>query len=161
MVHISSLSSAPQAPQVSLTKVRFTEWAAKYGGIFSLKLGPANAIVVTDRAIIKALIDKKSAIYSNRPRSYVSHDLMTKGDHLLVMQHGEKWRLFRKLLHQTFQERKCETEHIVLQDAEAVQMCRDFLIEPEGLNGHPKRFSNSIVMSIRRLIPYDIVSFIV
>lgn len=127
---------------------RFTEWAAQYGGIFSLKLGPANAIVISDRSIVKALLDKKSSIYSNRPASYVSHDLITRGDHLLVMQHGEKWRLFRKLMHQTFQERRVEKEHVHLVDAEAVQMVKDFLVEPEGLMGHPKRFSNSIVMSI-------------
>ena len=59
--------------------------------------------------------------------------------------------MFRKLLHQTFQERKVDKEHVHLVDAEAVQMMRDFLVEPEGIMGHPKRFSNSVVMSIGRV----------
>ncbi|RMZ77835.1 hypothetical protein DV737_g4172, partial [Chaetothyriales sp. CBS 132003] len=127
---------------------KFTEWAQQYGGIFSLKLGPATAVVISSPALVKALIDKKSSIYSSRPPSYVSHDLMTRGDHLLVMMHGDKWRLFRKLVHQQFNEVRCEREHITLQNAEAVQMMRDFCVAPGELMNHPKRFSNSIVMAL-------------
>ena len=127
---------------------RFTEWAQQFGGIFSLKLGSATAIVLTDRSLVKALIDKKSSIYSNRPASYVSHDLITRGDHTLVMQPGDKWRKFRKLIHQHFQESKCE-KHVRLQNAEAIQMMRDILVAPQHLMQHPKRFSNSIVMALR------------
>ena len=136
------------------TSSRFTEWAQQYGGIFSLKLGPATAVVITSPSIVKALLDKKSAIYSNRPPSYVSHDLMTRGDHLLVMAHGKKWILFRKLIHQHFHEARCEREHVTLQNAEAVQMLRDFCVEPEQLMNYPKRFSNSIIMTLREsLLP--------
>ena len=62
----------------------FTEWAKQYGGIFSLKLGPATAVVLTDRRLVKQLLDKRSGIYSNRPHSYVSHNLITGGDHVLI-----------------------------------------------------------------------------
>ncbi|MCJ1466164.1 hypothetical protein MMC07_004783 [Pseudocyphellaria aurata] len=126
----------------------FTEWAHQYGEIFSLKLGPATAVVISSPSLIKALIDKKSAIYSNRPVSYVSHELITRGDHLLVMAHSEKWRLFRKLIHQQFHEAKCEKEHVPLQNAEAVQMLNDFCVMPEQMMSHPKRFSNSIIMTL-------------
>lgn len=98
--------------------------------------------------MVKALIDKKSAIYSDRPPSYVSHELITQGDHLLMMNHGERWRLIRKLVYQTFNESKCEKEHVTLQNAEAVQLLKDCLVEPEGLMEHPKRFANSIIMSL-------------
>ncbi|KAL8689085.1 MAG: hypothetical protein Q9218_005165, partial [Villophora microphyllina] len=126
---------------------KFTEWAQQYGGIFSLKLGSSTAVVITDRSLVKALIDKKSAIYSNRPASYVSHDLITRSDHTLVMSQGDKWRKFRKLTHQHFNEGKCEKQHLRLQNAEAVQMMRDFMVAPEDLMQHPKRYSNSIIMA--------------
>lgn len=38
--------------------------------------------------------------------------------------------------------------HVSVVDAEAVQMLRDFVEEPENHMGHPKRFSNSIIMSL-------------
>ena len=128
--------------------VRFAEWARRYGGIFSLKLGPSTAIVISSPALVKALLDKKSNIYSSRPKSYVSHDLITRGDHLLVMTNNDKWRLFRKLVHQWFNEVRCEKAYITLQNAEAVQLLRDICIAPELIMSHPKRFSNSIIMSL-------------
>ncbi|KAJ5787369.1 cytochrome P450 [Penicillium paradoxum] len=127
---------------------KFTEWAKQYGGLYSLKLGTGTAVVITDRRIIKELIDKKSAKYSNRPHSYVSHDLMTSGDHLLVMQYGQQWRTFRKLIHQYFMESMVEKNHIEVQNAEAVQMLRDMCVRPDQHMLHPKRYSNSITMSL-------------
>lgn len=132
---------------------RFTEWARKYGGLYSLKLGRGTAVVITDRRIIKELVDKKSAKYSNRPHSYVSHDLMTSGDHLLVMQYGQQWRSFRKLVHQYFMESMVEKNHVEVQNAEAVQMLRDMCVRPDQHMLHPKRYSNSIIMSLGRLTP--------
>lgn len=69
------------------------------------------------------------------------------------MSHSDKWRLFRKLLHQEFHEAKCEKQHVSLQTAEAVEMLNDFCVMPEQMMDHPKRFSNSIVMSIRERLP--------
>lgn len=95
-------------------------------------------------------MDKKSSKYSNRPQSYVSHDLMTSGDHLLVMQYGQQWRTFRKLIHQYFMESMVEKNHIEVQNAEAVQMLRDMCLRPDQHMRHPKRYSNSIIMSLGR-----------
>lgn len=129
---------------------RFTEWAKQYGGMYSLKLGTGTAVVLTDRRLVKQLVDKKSNIYSNRPPSFVSHDLITGGDHLLVMQYGNLWRSFRKMIHQYFMESMVLNQHIVVQNAEAVQMIRDYMISPEEHMQHPKRYSNSIIMSLRK-----------
>lgn len=127
---------------------RFTEWAKEYGGIYSLKLGTSTAVVLTDRRLVKQLIDKKSSIYSGRPISYVGHTLITGGDHLLIMDYGDLWRSFRKLIHQYFMESRVEKEHTILVNAEATQMVHDFCIAPEKHMLHPKRFSNSIIMSL-------------
>jgi cytochrome P450 family 619 len=118
--------------------------------MFSLKLGTGTAVVLTDRRLIKQLLDKKSNISSDRPPSFVSHDLITGGEHLLVMQYGNTWRSFRKLIHQYFMESIVEKEHIVLQNAEAVQMIHDYMLYPEKHMRHPKRYSNSIIMSLRK-----------
>jgi hypothetical protein len=83
---------------ISLTSSRFTEWAKAYGGMYSLKLGPGTMVVLTDRRLVKQLIDKKSSIYSNRPASYVGNCLITGNDHLLVMDYGNTWRAFRRVI---------------------------------------------------------------
>ncbi|RHZ50595.1 uncharacterized protein CDV56_103787 [Aspergillus thermomutatus] len=127
--------------------LKFTEWAEKYGGLYSLKLGTGTAVVITDRRIVKELIDRKSSKYSNRPASFVAHTI-TGGDHLLVMQYGALWRTLRKLVHQYFMESMVEKSHLRVQNAEAVQMLRDFCVRPDQHMLHPKRYSNSITMSL-------------
>ena len=104
--------------------------------------------VITDRRIVKETVDKKSTLYNHRPPSFVSHDLITKGDHLLVMHYGNKWRTFRKLVHQHLTDVMVENEHLPIVDAEAVQLVRDYMLFPEDHMLHPKRFSNSISNSI-------------
>lgn len=145
---------------------QFTEWAKQYGGIYSLKLGTGTAVVITDRRLVKQLVDKKSALYSERPKSYVAN-LIAGGDHILLMDYGQQWRATRKLLHGSLMEKvvgeflawevllfDCDIDgvldeqHLPLQEAEARQMIRDYLLKPEDHMLHPKRFSNSITMSI-------------
>jgi cytochrome P450 len=128
--------------------LRFTEWAKTYGEIFSLKVGHGTAIVITSPRLIKQLIDKKSSIYNYRPASLVGNGIIAHGDHLLLMQYSDQWRTCRKLVHQFFMEQMVVKKHVKLVDAEAVQMLRDFIVEPEGHMKHPKRFSNSIIMSL-------------
>ena len=124
-----------------------TEWSQKYGGIFSLKRFMNTTLVISDWKYIKNLLDKKSTLYSYRPQSLVA-DLITHGDHILMMQYGETWRTIRKLIHQTFMESMCERHHVKVQEAEANQMIHDFLMRPKDHMLHPKRYSNSITMSI-------------
>ena len=104
--------------------------------------------MLTEPRLVKELIDKKSSVYSNRPPSFVGNGIITGGDHLLVMNYGNMWRSFRKVIHQYFMESMVEKQHIKLQNAEAVQMMRDFVLRPDQHMLHPKRHSNSIIMSL-------------
>lgn len=103
--------------------------------------------------MVKQLIDKRSLQYSDRPASYIADKLVMGGDHLMFMNADKRWRRGRKLYHQHFMESKCERDHVPLQNAEAVQMLRDILTEPGNLMYHPKRFSNSIIMSLSKYPP--------
>ena len=132
---------------MELTLTSLTTWANKYGGILSLKRFKSTTLVITDWMLAKALFDRRSNIYANRPASLVAH-LITQNDHLLVMQYGDCWRKFRKLIHQYFMESMCEKHHWQVQEAEAIQMVHDFLSQPEDHMLHPKRYSNSIINSL-------------
>ena len=106
--------------------------------------------VITDPALVRSTVDKKSTIYSHRPTSFVSHDLITKGNHLLVMYYGDKWRVFRRLIHQFIMETMVERVHLPIVNAEAIQLVHDYMVFPEDHMLHPKRFSNSISNSISK-----------
>lgn len=66
----------------------------------------------------------------------------------MFMNPGDSWRRGRRLYSQQLTESLCEKRHVHLLHAEATQMLRDFCLNPEGLMAHPKRYSNSIIMSI-------------
>lgn len=51
----------------------------QHGGIYTLKLGTGTAAVITSRRLVKQLVDKKSSLYSERPKSYVAK-LISGGD---------------------------------------------------------------------------------
>ena len=114
-----------------------------------MKLGSGTAIVLTDRSIVRECLDRRSATMSGRPQSEVA-GMITGGDHLLIMDYGPAWRDMRKLIHQEFTEALCERDYIKIQEAEAAQLLRDCVLEPEHFMMHPRRFSNSIVMSVCR-----------
>ena len=107
--------------------------------------------MISSPALVKDLMDRKSNIYSSRPPSYVS-DTITRGDHILIRTNDNLWRLQRKLVHQYFNETRCEKDYLTLQNAEAVQMLRDTCLAPEQFMYHPKRFSNSIIMSLGKSV---------
>ncbi|KAK7040226.1 hypothetical protein VNI00_010032 [Paramarasmius palmivorus] len=66
---------------------RFTEWARKYGGIFSLKIGSQTLIVLNTMEHVKELLDRRNAATAGRPQLHVA-DMITKGRYFVFMQPG-------------------------------------------------------------------------
>lgn len=131
---------------------RFNEWSTKYDGLYSIKLASGTAIVITDRCLVRELMDKKSSTSSNRPLTYFIDNVLQQDDYLLTMSHTDpQWRAARKFIHQYFMESMVEEQHISVIDAEAVQMLRDFCVAPEEVLDSPKRFANSLIMSTGEL----------
>ena len=48
---------------------RMSEWAKRYGDVYSLTVGPSNIIVLSGRRAVKQVLDKKSAVSSDQPTS--------------------------------------------------------------------------------------------
>lgn len=106
----------------------FTAWAGRYGGIFSLKLGPRTAVVLTDRRLVRQLLDRRSALYSDRAPSFVAHELGLAGDLSLQMRHGPTWRRVRRVLNEHIKEVAVERRHVPMVEAEGSQLLRDMMM---------------------------------
>ena len=123
------------------------EWAGVYGKIYSLTVGSTNIIVLCDRKAVRDLIDKKSAIYSDRPADYVGK-LLTGGDHTLIDDYNAAWREKRKQMAVQLSPKKCDEKHTVIQEAEAKCLLLGFLEDPEHFVEHVKRTTASIASII-------------
>lgn len=62
-----------------MTKVKFTEWGKEFGPIFSLNLAGQPAIVLNTGKVCADLMDRRSIIYSDRPRFIMAAEILTGG----------------------------------------------------------------------------------
>ena len=65
--------------------LQFRKWADEYGPVYSLILGTKPFIVLSSAQAVKDLLDKKSALYSDRQEMYVGQILGSGGLRLLMM----------------------------------------------------------------------------
>ncbi|TVY93076.1 Cytochrome P450 monooxygenase [Lachnellula willkommii] len=143
---IPFLGNALQIPAEGFYK-KMKEWSGVYGKIYSLTVGSTNIIVLCDRKAVRDLIDKKSAIYSDRPADYVG-GLLTGGDHTLIDDYNGIWREKRKQMALHFSPKKCDEKHSIIQEAEAKCLLLGFLEDPDHFLEHVKRTTASIASII-------------
>ncbi|QRW12783.1 cytochrome P450 family protein [Ceratobasidium sp. AG-Ba] len=125
---------------------KLTEWARTYGGIYSLKLGPGTAIVLTDVAAVKELMDKRSQSTVDRPPNHMA-DLVAGGMNMVLARYTEDWRTLRRAAHAILTPQAC-AGHLPIQRAEASQLMHDILTNPEGFYTHIRRYSSSVILSV-------------
>ncbi|KAK6064903.1 cytochrome P450 2D18 [Seiridium cupressi] len=131
---IPILGNFHQIPSSGLY-AKFLEWSKEYGPVFSLKFGPSNIIVLCDRKAIHSLLDRKGAIYSDRPASYVGK-LVTQGDHIALEQMDATWREKRKVISHNFSPKNLDEKHSLVQEAEATVLLNDLLNTPDTFFNH-------------------------
>ncbi|EAW15397.1 cytochrome P450 [Aspergillus fischeri NRRL 181] len=140
------LGNFHQIPSTGLF-ARFGEWAKEYGPVFSLKFGPTNIIVLCDRKAVHELLDKRGAIYSDRPPSYVGR-LLTQGDHIALEQMDPVWREKRKVISHNFSPKNLDEKHFLVQEAEGLILLNDLLRDTEGFYNHVRRYTASVASAL-------------
>ncbi|KAJ6535753.1 cytochrome P450 [Mycena capillaripes] len=130
---------------------KFTEWAREYGGLFSLKIGPSTAVVLTDVAAVKELMDKRSAITVDRPRIHAA-DRVTGGLHMGFARATQSWKTLRKAAG-TILTPQASARHLPIQRAEATQLLHNILHSPQESRfitfyTNIQRFSVSVILSV-------------
>ncbi|KAH7379484.1 putative cytochrome P450 [Pyrenochaeta sp. MPI-SDFR-AT-0127] len=124
--------------------LQFQKWAQEYGPIYSLILGTKVMIVLSKDDAVKALLDKRSAIYSSRPDLYIGGHLSSGG---LRMPYGPVWRLQRKVAHNALNIKKSGV-YTPYQEVENRQLLFDIMQDSTDLFGHFRRFASSLTTNI-------------
>ncbi|KAF7333337.1 putative cytochrome P450 [Mycena venus] len=135
---------------------KFTEWARKYGGIFSLKVGPSTVVVLTDVAAVKELLDKRSATTGDRPPIHLA-DCMTGGLQMALARSTPTYKILRKTSGAILTA-QATAQHLPIQQAEATQLLYDILRTPQSFYTDISRYSFSVIRSVlygKRAPRYD------
>ncbi|OBZ66931.1 3-hydroxyphenylacetate 6-hydroxylase [Grifola frondosa] len=91
---------------------QFAEWNRQYGPVVSLYLGSTPVIILGTAQAAWDLLEKRSDIYSSRPRFVVAGEILSDNLRGLMLPYGEAWRKWRKVLHSGFHARRAEAYKI-------------------------------------------------
>ncbi|GKU16349.1 unnamed protein product [Fusarium langsethiae] len=107
--------------------LQFRKWADEYGPVYSLILGTKPFIVLSSAQAVKDLLDKKSALYSDRQEMYVGQ--------------------FRKLVHSLLNVTAARS-YVPYQDLENKQMLYELVTRPDKFLQSIRRYSNALTTTM-------------
>ncbi|KAJ7909964.1 cytochrome P450 [Mycena leptocephala] len=127
--------------------VTFTDWAKTYGEIVHVSAFGQSVIILNSPAAVSDLLERRSAIYSDRPYLTFVGDLVGYGDSLPLARYGDRHREYRRLFSEVLGGRKVSQWH-GMQENYMHQFLRDLLHAPEQFLAHSRRVVASIVFDI-------------
>lgn len=89
---VGSLNYAPAVP----SSEEYRDWHRKYGPVISMRCGQRVVIALGSYQAARDLLEKRSAIYSSRPRLVIYRDVIAKGLHSGLLPFGPRWEKHRR-----------------------------------------------------------------
>ncbi|KAL1861563.1 hypothetical protein Daus18300_008826 [Diaporthe australafricana] len=118
----------------------------KYGPIFSMVYGRNTVIYLGTYDIARELLEKRSNIYSSRPRMVMVGECISQGNRSLILPYGEQWRGYRRLQGAFLSPRMSNT-YRELQDLESKQLVSEFLTKDDFFKRF-HRYSSSLTFAL-------------
>ncbi|KAG2137947.1 cytochrome P450 [Suillus clintonianus] len=129
--------------------VTFNSWKSTYGEIIYARLLSKPVVVMNSVEVTKDLFEGRSHIYSDKPQS-ILHEPFAVDFNVVFMPYGDRWRLHRRILHQTLRQAEIHSYHAA-QRRSAHKMLFSLLQDPENYLSHFQMF----IMSFMLPIVYD------
>ncbi|THH08829.1 hypothetical protein EW145_g2435 [Phellinidium pouzarii] len=140
------IGNARFMPLESAWKV-FAKWSKTYGDVIFASVLGRPMLVVNSVAAARDLLEKKGAIYSDRPRMYVLGELMGWSNTLPFLSYGERFRTHRRMMHQYFSPHAVKAFRTI-QSGQVHDFLRRVLIRPENFRKDVHRLiAGSILMA--------------
>ncbi|ETW77266.1 cytochrome P450 monooxygenase 29 [Heterobasidion irregulare TC 32-1] len=140
------IGSEYQVPSIKPWR-KFAEWNRQYGPVVSLFLGSTPVVVLGKAQPAWDLLEKRSDIYSSRPRFIMGGEIFSDNLRGLMLPSGEGWRKFRRVLHGGLHSRKADTYRDI-QSLESKLLMSQLLTDPKNYENHIRRYAASVVVSL-------------
>ncbi|KIX09246.1 uncharacterized protein Z518_00325 [Rhinocladiella mackenziei CBS 650.93] len=135
-----------QAPQNYPWRT-YQEWTKQYGPIFSLQYGLNTVIMLGNHEAAHHLLDKRSNIYSSRPRVVMGGECVSKGFRPLLMPYGQRWRNHQRL-QASYLNIRISQSYRQLQDLESKQLIYELLDPHADFSDRYHRYSSSLIFAL-------------
>ncbi|KAI0030170.1 cytochrome P450 [Vararia minispora EC-137] len=128
----------------------FTHLRERYGDIVYLNVLGQPMIILNSLQAAQDLLDRHSAIYSDRPRMPMAGELCGYVDTLPIMRYGACFRTTRKLMHQFMGSRATVEKHAAAKEQEVAQLLLRILKDPrpESLREHIRKAAGGIILRL-------------
>ncbi|KAH8977837.1 cytochrome P450, partial [Lactarius akahatsu] len=135
--------------------LQFTKWKQEFGttlfaaGERRLLLSAAGQpiVVLNTQKAAADLLDRRSGIYSDRPRNIVAAQILCGGLAIVFQNYGPLWRRMRRAAHEGLSKSVVESFKTT-QSNEAVILASGLLDQPAMMDNHLRRVTASMIMSV-------------
>ncbi|KAF7561739.1 hypothetical protein G7046_g2392 [Stylonectria norvegica] len=134
-----------QAPQQDPWRT-YQQWTKQYGPVFSLQYGINTIIILGTHQAARDLLDKRSGIYSSRPRAPMGGECVSKGLRTLLMPYGQQWRNHQRL-QASFLNIRTAATYKTLQNVESTQLIFEML-STNDFSDRYHRYSSSLIFAL-------------
>ncbi|KIK64984.1 hypothetical protein GYMLUDRAFT_160389 [Collybiopsis luxurians FD-317 M1] len=135
-----------QVPQRS-PEEKFTQWSDEYGDVVYLKILRQPILILNSFEAASDLLEKRSAIYSDRPEFILLNELMGWHNASTHVRYGPRFRKHRRFIHQTFNQQAVQTLRPV-QEKELCYLVQNLIEKPEEFSQHIRRYSAATILKV-------------
>ncbi|KAJ7871890.1 cytochrome P450 [Mycena olivaceomarginata] len=124
---------------------KYTEWSKEYNSdIIHLNLAGQSVIVLSSLEATEALLEKRSALYSDRSELHMVNGLMGWDSNVALMKYGDIWRKNRRLLRRGFN----PAIYQPLELAATRTLLGRLLDSPDEFYAHFRQMAGEIILSM-------------
>lgn len=126
----------------------YQQWSRIYGPIFSMRVGLDTVIMLGNATAADDLLNKRSNIYSSRPRLVMGGEVVSKGFRTLLQPYGAKWREHQRVQGAILNINESK-KYRILQDIESKQLMADMLsVTGSGFIPIFHRYATSLIYAL-------------
>ncbi|KAF5325955.1 hypothetical protein D9611_000766 [Ephemerocybe angulata] len=125
----------------------FREWASVYGDIVYVRIFGQPMVIIDSLQAARDLLDKRSSIYSDRPRFVLFSELMGWHSASTHVRYGPRFRKHRRFINQMFNSRAVSA-FLPLQQKERLTVMEGLLVSPEAFLDHFRRCAAATILKI-------------
>ncbi|PWY71805.1 putative cytochrome P450 [Aspergillus sclerotioniger CBS 115572] len=120
----------------------------RYGPINSITTLGQTIIILHDARMAVDLLEKRSSVYSSRPRLVFAGEIIGWNDVLALQPYNGRFRAYRKALHQVLGTKALVSKFNPLQELEARRFLQRLLDDSENLVQHIRTEAGAIILQI-------------
>ncbi|KAL1718970.1 cytochrome P450 [Schizophyllum commune] len=126
----------------------FAEWGRKYGDICSVSVLRQPMIIINSPRIAMDLLDRRSAIYSDRPSIAFGGDFVGWSRTTVLLRYGARHRASRRLMQQVIGTQSAVHKFDEIEASEVLKFLKNLLDTPDDFAEHVRHMTGSIILRI-------------